>query len=94
MAAVFSKYSSSAIFGTETESPNTLRYFAFALMEQAHQLSPQTFEDEAQYKDWTDRLLGNNSAFSCTALLSTIMVEHIKHHFPVILAGIMPPAWR
>lgn len=93
LAAVFSKYSSSAIFGTETESPNTLRYFAFALMEQAHQLLPQTFEDEAQYKDWSDRLLGNNNAFSCTAVLSTIMVEHIKAHFPVILAGIMPPAW-
>jgi uncharacterized protein YjbI with pentapeptide repeats len=93
LAAVFSKYSSSAIFGTGTESPNALRYFAFALMEQAHQLAPQTFACEEQYQDWSDRLLGYNNAFSCTAVLSTIMVEHIKNHFPTTLASIMPPAW-
>ncbi len=94
LAAVFSKYSSSAIFGTETESPNTLRYFAFALMEQAHQLSPQTFENEAQYKDWTNRLLGHEREFTCSAVLSNMMVTYIKAHFPTIIAGIMPPAWR
>ena len=93
LAAVFSKYSSSAIFGTETESPNALRYFAFALMEKAHQLAVQTFASEEQYQDWSDRLLGYNNAFSCTAMLSTIMIEHLKAHFPSTLAGIMPPAW-
>lgn len=93
LAAVFRKYSSRAMFGTETDSPNALRYFAFALMEQAHQLAPQIFKDEEQYKDWGDRLLGYNDAFSCTAVLSTIMIEHIKAHFPSTLAGIMPPAW-
>ncbi|WGL97164.1 pentapeptide repeat-containing protein [Arsenophonus sp. aPb] len=115
LAAVFSKYSSSAIFGTETESPNALRYFAFALMEKAHQLSPPifrsekqykdwmaqvhqlvplTFSSEEQYKDWCDRLLGYNNVFSCTAVLSTMMVEHIKNHFPILLSSIMPPAWN
>ncbi|WGL94395.1 pentapeptide repeat-containing protein [Arsenophonus nasoniae] len=93
LAAVFSKYSSSAIFGTETESPNVLRSFAFALMAQAYQLAPQIFASKKQYKDWGDRLLGYNNAFSCTAVLSTIMIEHLKAHFPSTLAGIMPPAW-
>lgn len=92
LAAVFSKYSSSAIFGTETESPNVLRSFAFALMAQAYQLAPQIFASKEQYKDWGDRLLGYNNAFSCTAVLSTIMIEHLKAHFPSTLAGIMPPA--
>ncbi|WGO84724.1 pentapeptide repeat-containing protein [Arsenophonus apicola] len=94
LAAVFSKYSSSAIFGTGTESPNALRYFAFALMEQSHQLAPQTFASEEQYQDWSDRLLGYNNAFSCTAVLSTNMIAHINAQFPTTLAGIMPPAWN
>ncbi|WGO84723.1 pentapeptide repeat-containing protein [Arsenophonus apicola] len=93
LAAVFSKYSSSAIFGTETESPNALRYFAFALMEQAYQLAPGIFSSEEQYQDWSNRLLGYDNAFSCTAVLFTIMVNHIKQHFPTTLAGIVPPAW-
>jgi uncharacterized protein YjbI with pentapeptide repeats len=93
LAAVFSKYSSSAIFGTETESPNALRYFAFALMEQAYQLAPEIFSSEEQYQDWSNRLLGNDNAFSCTAVLFTIMVNHIKQHFSTTLASIMPPAW-
>ncbi|HGJ5886624.1 pentapeptide repeat-containing protein [Arsenophonus nasoniae] len=93
LAAVFSKYSSSSIFCTSTEPPNVLRSFAFALMTQAYQLAPQTFASKKQYKDWGDRLLGYNNAFSCTAVLSTIMVEHIKQHFPITLTGIMPPAW-
>lgn len=93
LAAVFSKYSSSIIFGTESESPNSLRYFSCALMEQAHTLSPQVFKDEKQYKEWRDKLLGYNKEFNCTKVLSDTMVEHIKNHFPDILADIMPPAW-
>ncbi|PAV01144.1 hypothetical protein CBG25_18410 [Arsenophonus sp. ENCA] len=27
-------------------------------------------------------------------MLSNMMVTYIKAHFPTIIAGIMPPAWR
>src|SRR5471032_553548 len=38
LAALFIKYSSSAVFGTETESPSALRQYAYALMAKAHSL--------------------------------------------------------
>lgn len=94
LSALFCKYSSSTLFGTEYDSPLPLRYFAFALMEQAYRLAPTTLGSEEQYQDWTNRLLGHERAFTCSAVLSNMMVTYIKAHFPTIIAGIMPPAWR
>ncbi|MDR5610027.1 MULTISPECIES: hypothetical protein [unclassified Arsenophonus] len=94
LSALFCKYSSSALFGTEYDSPLPLRYFAFALMEQAYRLAPTTLGSEEQYRDWTNRLLGHEREFTCSAVLSNMMVTYIKAHFPTIIAGIMPPAWR
>jgi len=92
LAALFTKYSSSAIFGTETESPEALRHYAYALMAKAHSLDESLLK-RATFTDWTNRLLGLNKAFTCTAVLSYDMVEHIRSRFPATLAGIMPPAW-
>jgi len=93
LAALFTKYSSVAIFGTETESPEALRHYAYALMAKAHSLDESLLK-RATFTDWTNRLLGLNGAFSCTAVLSYDIVGHIRSRFPATLAGIMPPAWR
>src|SRR5471032_1442149 len=92
LAALFTKYSSSAVFGTEHESPQLLRQYAYALMEKAHGLD-ESLVDKGTLANWTNRLLGLNKAFTCSAVLSNLMVEHIRSRFPEVLSGIMPPAW-
>src|SRR5471032_1382988 len=92
LAALFTKYSSSAVFGTEHESPQLLRHYAYALMEKAHGLD-ESLVDKGTLANWTNRLLGLNKAFTCSAVLSNLMVEHIRSRFPEVLSGIMPPAW-
>src|SRR5471032_3674755 len=92
LAALFTKYSSSAVFGTETESPEVLSQYAYALMAKAHSLDG-SLVNAATFANWTNRLLGLNKAFTCSAVLSNLMVEHIRSRFPAVLWGIMPPAW-
>src|SRR5476651_1738421 len=92
LAALFTKYSSSAVFGTEHESPQLLRHYAYALMEKAHGLD-ESLVDKGTLANWTNRLLGLKGAFTCSAVLSNLMVEHIRSRFPEVLSGIMPPAW-
>ena len=94
LAALFTKYSSSAIFGTAAESPEALRHYAYALMAKAHGLD-ESLIDKGTLTDWTNRLLGLNKAFTCSAVLSGMMVGYIRRSsFSVVMAGIMPPAWR
>lgn len=93
LAVVFTKYSSRAIFGEEQASPEMLRRYAYALMEKANSLDAAVFADENMFADWKNRLLGLDNAFSCSAVLVDIMVEHIRARFPEVLASIMPPAW-
>lgn len=92
LAALFTKYSSSAFFGTETDSPQRLRNYAYALMEKGHNLDANIVKKE-HFALWTDKLLGLNNTFSCSAILSSDMVNHIRARFPDVLSGIMPPAW-
>lgn len=91
LAAVFSKYSSSYVFGTENESPQVLRDYAYALMSKANELDPEV--TEGNFDDWKDRLLGLNNAFTCTAVLSSIMIEHAKNNFNKVISEIIPPVW-
>ncbi|OON41995.1 hypothetical protein BTJ39_02230 [Izhakiella australiensis] len=93
LAAVFTRYSSSAIFGTEHDSPQLLRNYAYALMNKAYTLDASLLAPGV-FKDWERRLLGLNGAFTCSAVLSGAMTEHINSKFPEMLADIMPPAWR
>lgn len=106
LAALFAKYSSSAIFGTEENSPEMLRRYAYALMEKAYALDAGIFKGDDgndqdgnvkyvdHFVDWKNRLLGLNDAFSCTAVLTNIIVGHIRERFPDVLADIIPPAWN
>lgn len=91
LAAIFSKYSSSVVFGTEQESPQILRDYAYALMSKAHELDPEV--TRGHFDDWKNRLLGLNNAFTCTAVLSTAMIKHSKDHFNDVISKIIPPVW-
>ncbi|WP_413742479.1 pentapeptide repeat-containing protein [Sodalis sp. RH15] len=95
LAAVFTKYSSSAIFGTEHESPEMLRRYACALMEKANALDEKVFMNGRgnAFTNWKNRLLGLEGAQSCSAMVSFLMVGHIRENFPDVLGGILPPAW-
>ncbi|WP_180560533.1 pentapeptide repeat-containing protein [Arsenophonus endosymbiont of Apis mellifera] len=93
LSTVFNRYSSSTIFGTESDSPQMLRYYAYALMEKAHNLD-HTLIGQDKFNDWKDRLLGTGNAFTCTALLSDMMIAHAKEHCNGTLKKIQPSAWR
>ncbi|HGJ5867230.1 pentapeptide repeat-containing protein [Arsenophonus nasoniae] len=93
LSAVFTRYSSSAIFGTELDSPLMLRYYAYALMEKAHKLDP-TLITENTFNDWKDRLLGCNNAFTCMAALYNQMIDYATEHCHDVLKKIQPSAWR
>lgn len=93
LSAVFTRYSSSAIFGTETHSPLMLRYYAYALMEKAHTIDP-TLIGQDKFIDWKNRLLGTDRAFTCTAVLSNMMTEYARKHYNDVLKTIQPSTWR
>ena len=92
LSAVFTRYSSSAIFGTEEHSPLMLRYYAYALMEKAHTIYP-TLLGQDKFIDWKNRLLGTDKAFTCTAVLSNIMTDYAIKHYNDVLKTIQPPTW-
>ncbi|WP_063657466.1 pentapeptide repeat-containing protein [Candidatus Arsenophonus triatominarum] len=97
LSAVFSRYSSSEVFGTELDSPLALRYYSSALMRKAHELSSAVFiggrDNVDQFVDWNNRLLGMGGSFSCTAILSNMMIEHAKAKFPGVINSLLSPAW-
>ncbi|HFP0607021.1 TPA: E3 ubiquitin--protein ligase, partial [Escherichia coli] len=94
LGAVFCKYSSSDIFGTEHESPEILRRYANGLLEEAYKLASEIFNKREFYDDIRDRLQGRNNAFSCTAVLADILTSHAKGNFTDIFEQYYPLAWR
>ncbi|EFY7011585.1 hypothetical protein K3659_002618 [Escherichia coli] len=94
LGAVFCKYSSSDIFGTEHESPEILRRYANGLLEEAYKLASEIFNKREFYDDVRDRLQGRNNAFSCTAVLADILTSHAKGNFTDIFEQYYPLAWR
>ncbi|KKA52667.1 hypothetical protein TM63_07635 [Salmonella enterica subsp. salamae serovar 42:f,g,t:--] len=100
LGAAFCRYSSSAVFGTEWESPQILRGYASGLLEEAHRQHPALFAaadftPEERMGDIRGRLRGGDGGhFTCTAVLSDILVEHAEKNFPQRLATLYPMAWR
>jgi len=105
LAAVFAKYSSSFIFGGETESPQALRAYAAALMVKAYELDPSIFANgrltaEDNFTDLMQKMLGGKDAngraiFTCSAVASGEMLRHTQQEegFNAIAAKIKPPGW-
>jgi hypothetical protein len=99
LATLFTRYSSSALFGEEIDSPQAVRAYAYALLQAAHKLD-STLVNIDTLKDWRARLSGQ--AFSCTAVLSNMMTGHIKDQvqaqsdspLELMFLGLYPPAWR
>lgn len=91
LSAIFSKYSSSTVFGTEQESPQVLKDYAYALMSKAHELDLEV--TGGYFNNWKNRLLGLNNAFTCTAVLSTVIIDYLKTHFNDVISKIIPPVW-
>lgn len=100
LGAVFCRYSSSAVFGTEWESPQILRSYASGLLEEAYRQHPvlfaaEDFTPEERMNDIRGRLRGGpGGAFTCTAVLSDILVLHAEKNFPQRLSTLYPMAWR
>lgn len=92
LATLFVKYSSSVVFGTESDSPQILRMYAYALLKKANELNVDLMND--YFNDWESRLLGENNAFPCTDILFSIMSSYVKENFNNIYNVIMPPHWR
>jgi hypothetical protein len=76
MGALYTRYSSSHVFGRETESPNTLRLYAEALLRKAHELDPGLLPDD-QLEDWVKRLRKDGGTLDCTAVLYGKQSRHL-----------------
>ncbi len=96
LSTLFVKYSSSSFFGTAYDSPMPLRSYAAALLTKAQQLFPDLLtKEEAQ--DYQNRMLGLNGAFSCTDILSEIMISKAKGSTRAMKAAfelVIPQLWR
>ncbi|ASG55199.1 type III secretion system effector HECT-type E3 ubiquitin transferase [Salmonella bongori] len=93
LSTAFARYSSSAIFGTEHDSPTILRGYAEALMQKAYELSPEIFPSVDKLTDWSNRFHGLHNAFTCTSIVAYDMQRHAREHFPGVLSSILPLAW-
>ncbi|EQC2932059.1 type III secretion system effector HECT-type E3 ubiquitin transferase [Salmonella bongori] len=93
LSTAFARYSSSAIFGTEHDSPPALRGYAEALMQKAWELSPAIFPSSEQFTEWSDRFHGLHGAFTCTSVVADSMQRHARKYFPSVLSSILPLAW-
>jgi hypothetical protein len=77
MAALYTNYSSSRIFGEELDSPNALRLYAEALLRKVHEQAPALLPSR-ELGEWADKLKGENGQFTCTAVLYGIQSGHLN----------------
>lgn len=94
LAGLFAKYSSSKVFATEDNSPTALRYYAYGLMKAAHDLDKSVVPD-SKYEEWATVFLGIGNAFTCTAVLSSAIIQHCHNFsdYSTHFSDIFPPAW-
>ena len=92
LASLFTKYSSKAIFGTADNSPETLRFYSLALLNQAYALYPTMLPD-TDIEDYRKRLTGQ--AFHCTDTLFNMMRDaaHKNTQLNLPFFRIVPIAW-
>lgn len=92
LATFFIKSASSQIFGTEEESPEAIRLYAYALMHKAYSLDSSIFR--GSISDWSDILLEAGELPQNSEMLARVMSECNKLDFPEVLEKIMPPSWH
>ncbi|KYF17808.1 hypothetical protein AIZ20_23805, partial [Salmonella enterica subsp. enterica serovar Typhimurium] len=75
LSTAFARYTSSAFFGTELDSPPALRGYAEALMQIAWELSPAIFPSSDLFTLWSYRFLGLHGAFTCTSVVAVSLLR-------------------
>lgn len=96
LSGIFARYSSDSYFGTDMDSPLYLRLYALALMNSAISLNNSLVDNKFLSDDvenWRYRFLGIKNAFSCTFVLSKMIIEHCKTNCKDTLEEIIPPQW-
>ncbi len=95
LSGIFAKFSSSSFFGTEEDSPAGLRYYAYRLLKRAHQLSDKVV-CITTFTDLENRFFGIEGAFTCTQVISTIIITQCKNlrQFDEFAESLIPPAWQ
>jgi hypothetical protein len=78
MAALYTNYSSSHIFGEEYDSPHALRAYTVALLRKVHEQAPDLLPSK-ELGEWADKLKGENGQFTCTAVLYGIESRHLNN---------------
>jgi hypothetical protein len=94
LSGIFARYSSASFFGVSDDSPRAIRYFAYGLMKAAYNLDNKIFSNNL-FIDWTGRFLGIDNAFTCTSVLSSLIIEYCKkfNDYYTTYSGIIPIAW-
>lgn len=90
LGAVFINYSSSTKLGKESNSPEAIRYFAYALIKAARKIDPSIINNNL-FESWEEKLLGLGNAFTCTAILTGSVLNLCKDFRDY--EGIIPVAW-
>lgn len=103
VARVFIEYSSSHRFGREYDSPQALRVYAMALLNEVEALVPALLSSHTDSRgrpalaDWKERLQGGGNVFTCTAILSTAVkqvIDKLDAPLQKICSDVYPHAWR
>lgn len=100
LSAILTKYSSSAQFGTEYDSPEPLRRLAAGLLNAARKRLPLGPKASRTFTDLQNRLLGNGNAFTCTAVVHGDMRKLLRQLYETdtawkrIYEASMPATWR
>ncbi|MFC0141641.1 hypothetical protein ACFFJN_16890 [Erwinia mallotivora] len=92
MAGIFTNLSSRRFFGTDSDSPQALRNYAYALLKKAHMLDQHVVGKK--FKSCQNSLLGLENAFTCTAVAANSMIAHARTEFPSVALPLIPPVWR
>ena len=96
LATLFCRFSSQSVFGMAADSPRVLRYYAGALLKQAHELAPTVIGEE-HYLGFRNWLYGFDVAQTCTDMLSMAMADYIRSHsaeFRLLFEKLKPITWK
>lgn len=98
LGALFAKYSSSSIFGVESDSPQAVRDYAVALLNTAGSLAPGLVPQQI-VQDWRNRLAGIGDAFTCTSVVYNSMTQWINERredggWRAMREAMIPQMWR
>lgn len=71
----------------EGHATGNAEIFPGVLVEQAYALDQDFFncEEKNQFTEWKNRLPEMNNAYSCRAVLSSMVLGHIRRYFPEVL---------